>query len=82
MTRLFSPPTPVTVTLNADGTPAFIAGAWSGSIDPIARWKVETRWWDRPVVREYWRALLNNDLLCELYHDMSSNEWFVERVFD
>ena len=82
MTRLLTRPTAVDVTLDVGGAPISIAGAYSGSIDPIARWKVETRWWDRPVVREYWRALLNNDLLCELYHDMSSNEWFVERVFD
>ena len=82
MTRLLTPPTAVDVTLDVGGAPTSIAGAYSGSIDPIARWKVESRWWDRPVVREYWRALLNNDLLCELYHDMSSNEWFVERVFD
>jgi hypothetical protein len=82
VTRLLTPPTAIDVTLDVGGAPISIAGAYSGSIDPIARWKVETRWWDRPVVREYWRALLNNDLLCELYHDMSSNEWFVERVFD
>ena len=82
MTRLFSPPTPVTVTLNADGTPAFITGVWSGSIDPIARWKVETEWWKQPVVREYWKALLNGALLCELFHDLSRDVWFVERVYD
>ena len=82
MTRLLTPPTAVDVTLDVGAAPTSIAGAYSGSIDPIARWKVETRWWDRPVVREYWRALLNNDLLCELYQDMSSNEWFVERVYD
>ena len=37
MTRLLSPPTPVTVTLNADGTPAFVSGVWSGTVDPIAQ---------------------------------------------
>ena len=82
MTRLLSPPAVVEVTLNADGTPGFINGELSGSIDPIARWKVETEWWNQPVIREYWKALLNNTLLCELYHDLSSDEWFVERVYD
>jgi hypothetical protein len=82
VTRLFSPPTPVTVTLNADGTPAFLSGTWSGSVDPIARWKVETEWWKQPVVREYWKALLNGALLCELFHDLSRDEWFVERIYD
>ena len=82
MTRLLSPPTPVEVTLNADGTPGLIDGVWSGSIDPIARWKVETEWWQQAVVREYWKVVLNSNLLCELFHDLSRDEWFVERVYD
>ena len=82
MTRLLSSPAAIDVTLNNDGAPIFITGFYSGSIDPIARWKVETSWWDQPVVREYWKALLNNNLLCELYHDVSRNEWFVERIYD
>ena len=82
MTRLLTPPTAVDVTVDHGGAPIAISGAYSGSIDPIARWKVETRWWDTLVVREYWRALLNNHGLCELYRDVSLNEWFVERVFD
>ena len=82
MTRLLSPPAIVQVTLSVDGTPSFITGELSGSIDPIARWKVETEWWNELVIREYWKALLNSNLLCELYHDLSSDKWFVERVYD
>ena len=82
MTRLLSPPTPVEVRLAPDGTPVFVTGAFNGSIDPIARWKVETKWWNDPVVREYWKALLNNSLLCELYFDLRRDQWFVERVYD
>ena len=82
MTRLLAPPTPVILTFNADGTPAFISGAWSGAVDPIARWKVETEWWSQAAVREYWKVLLNNSILCELYHDLSLDEWFVERIYD
>ena len=82
MTSLLSPPAGVEVTLSADGTPCFITGPFSGSIDPIARWKVETEWWNESIIREYWRALLNSNLLCELYHDLTNDEWFVERVYD
>lgn len=77
-----TPPTLVTVTLNADGTPAHIAGAWSGAVDPIARWKVETEWWHQAVVRDYWKVVLNSNYLCELFHDLSRDEWFIERVYD
>lgn len=82
MTRLLSPPTAIDVTLDHGRAPIAISGAFNGSIQPIARWKVETSWWDRPVVREYWRAVLNNTLLFELFHDVSTNAWFVERVYD
>ena len=82
MTRLLSPPTSVIVTLGAGDTPAFLSGALAGTVVPIARWKVETEWWDQPVVREYWKLLLNSELLCELYHDLTRDEWFVERVYD
>ena len=82
MTRLLSPAARVDVRLNADGTPVFLSGQLNGSIDPIARWKVETEWWNQIVTREYWKALLNSDILCELYHDLARDEWFVERVYD
>ncbi|TMC52580.1 MAG: hypothetical protein E6J20_11665 [Chloroflexi bacterium] len=82
MTRLLSPPTAIDVTIDHGGAPIAISGAFNGSIVPITRWKVETSWWTRPVVREYWKALLNNNLLCELYRDVSTNEWFLERVYD
>lgn len=82
MTRLLDPSVCVNVTVGPGGAPVGMAGAYSGTLDPIARWKVETEWWKRPVVREYWKALLNNSLLCELYRDVTSNEWFLERVYD
>jgi hypothetical protein len=82
VTRLLSPAPAVEVTLNADGTPAYISGVLSGSLDPIAHWKVETEWWYQLITREYWKVLLNSNVLCELYHDLSRNEWFVERVYD
>ena len=82
VTRLLSPPAAVELTLAADGSPAFVSGALSGAIDPIARWKVETEWWNRVVVREYWKVLLGSELLCELYHDLDRDQWFVERIYD
>lgn len=82
MTKLLTPPTAIDVTLDHGGAPIAIDGALRGSIEPIARWKVEGSWWDRPVVREYWKVVLNSTVLCELYHDVASREWFVERVYD
>ncbi|HKW70963.1 MAG TPA: hypothetical protein VJP81_10300 [Candidatus Dormibacteraeota bacterium] len=82
MTRLLKPPVAIDVTLDHGRAPIAISGPYNGSIEPIARWKVEGSWWDRPVIREYWKVVLNNNLLCELYHDVARKEWFLERVYD
>ena len=82
MTRLLAPPAAIDVELGPGGAPVSVAGAFSGSVHPIARWKVEMSWWTRPIVREYWKVVLNNNLLCELYRDASTYEWFMERVYD
>ncbi len=82
MTRLLDPAVAVSVTVGPEGAPTFVTGAYTGSLDPIARWKVETAWWKQPVVREYWKALLNSNMLCELYHDLGDGRWYVERVYD
>src|SRR5215472_9213851 len=82
MTRLLTPPIAIDVVLDHGGAPIAISGAYSGTVEPIARWKVETSWWKEPIVREYWKAVLNNNVLCELYHDVGKREWFVERIYD
>ena len=82
MTRLLTPPTAIDVTLDHGRAPIAIAGAFNGSIEPIARWKVEGAWWDRAVSREYWKVVLNSAVLCELYHDLGTKEWFVEKIYD
>jgi hypothetical protein len=82
MTRLIVPTAAIDITLDHGGAPIAISGVFNGSIEPIARWKVESSWWDRPVVREYWKAVLNNSLLCEIYFDNTTNQWFIERVYD
>ena len=66
MTRVISPPTAVDVTLDHGRAPIAISGALAGSLQPIARWKV----------------VLNDSLLCELFRDAATGEWFVERVYD
>jgi hypothetical protein len=47
-----------------------------------ARWLVELDWWRQPVAREYWRVLLDESLLCELFRDRLGGGWFLERVYD
>ncbi len=62
------------------------------------RWRVHTRWWepDQALWREYLKVLVtpammasslssdsvSSELLCLLYHDLLSGDWFLARVYD
>lgn len=83
MTRLFEPPLPLEVELDGAGAPAWITrGPLTGRLTPHNRWLVDVDWWLRPVARECWRAELGRKLLVELFHDLQSDTWFLERVYD
>lgn len=84
MTQLLDPPLPVEVELDEAGEPRHVRGQpLAGPALPLVRWIVEIDWWtSEPVSREYWRVVLRDELMCELYRDRESGAWYVERVYD
>jgi hypothetical protein len=83
VTYLVNPPRSIEVEVDARRQPTYIRGdPLSGPVQPVQRWLVEVDWWSQPVSREYWRVLLRDRLLCEIYRDLDGDGWFVERVFD
>ena len=83
MTRLIQPPPELTVELDAQGAPGRITGgALRGDTVPLSRWLVDQDWWDKPVHREYWKVLISELLLAEIYHDLSDDRWYLERLYD
>ena len=82
MTRLCDPPLEVGVGLTSEGAPGEISGALRGSLAPVARWMVELDWWRNPVAREYWKVVLQDRLLIEIFHDLDQDAWFLERIYD
>ena len=75
----------VWVTTVEDGPEEFI---WQGTIHHVKevcnRWRVHTRWWEpgQVVWREYLKVATDTGLLCLLYQDLLSGEWFLARVYD
>jgi hypothetical protein len=77
------PPMAIEVRMGPDGAPCHIRGEpLMGDVRPVQHWLAEVDWWSRPVTREYWRVLLRERLLCEIYHDRDQDAWFVERIYD
>ena len=83
MTRLFEPPLAIGVELSTGGEPTRICeGPLAGRLVPHSRWLVDVDWWLRPVSRECWRVELGGQLLVEIFRDLQSDAWFLERVYD
>lgn len=61
---------------------------WQGASHPIKqvcnRWRIHTRWWDpeHAIWRGYVKVITDTGLLCLLYRDLISSEWFLARVYD
>jgi hypothetical protein len=79
VTRLFDPPRSVDMDLDQQGVPSRVDGM---PVLPTHRWLVDVDWWRRPVAREYWRVVVGDSVLCEVYRDLERDSWYLERVFD
>jgi len=83
VTRLCAPPLAIEVELGPDGAPARVSGGpLRGGLRPASRWLADADWWSRPIAREYWKAVLNSELLVELFHDLHEDCWYLERIYD
>ena len=83
MTRLCDPPLAIEVELGPDGAPTHVSGGpLRGALRITSRWLADADWWSRPIAREYWKAILNSELLVEVFHDLHEDCWYLERIYD
>jgi hypothetical protein len=50
-------------------------------------WRLRDRWWEAPGPggasdRRYYRMRCREGLLCDVYYDVASDIWVLDRVFD
>lgn len=84
MTRLWAEAEPINVECNAPETPrAFVWRGKTHAVEGIAqRWRVDVDWWRRRVWREYFKLFTKSGLLVELYCDLLTGEWYLQRLYD
>lgn len=84
MTRLWPDGEPIEVV----GSRAEIPGqfSWQGQQHPVAdiakRWRVHVDWWREPTHRDYFKLTTTTGLLVIIYHDLHSDTWFLQRLYD
>jgi hypothetical protein len=84
MTHFWPQGEPVSVQTDAGGDPARIT--WRDRHHPVAlitrRWRVDSEWWRRRAWRAYYKLSTETGLLLVLYHDLSEDRWYIQRLYD
>lgn len=82
---LLGPPIPlkVKVRLNAQGFPSLLtlAGQVRAVVGIDEHWREEKAWWDKPLRRDYFRVLLADGSLRNLFQNLNNGEWFIDRAW-
>lgn len=84
MTRLWPEGIPIRVVTGlAAGPEQFV---WQGQSHPVAaiakQWRVQVDWWRDGVHRDYFKLTTTTDLLVIVYHDLTSDRWYLQRLYD
>lgn len=57
-------------------------GRREGVEETLKRWRVVREWWKRPVEREYFQVRIGSGIVCELYRDLLTGAWYLQRIYD
>lgn len=75
---------PIAVATDHRGRP--VALRWGGVTRRVAarlaRWRLDLRWWDRPVRRDYVALITHDGLLLVLFYDRLGDAWYLQRLYD
>ena len=50
--------------------------------DILARWRVSQEWWKSPIERDYYRVRLEGGIICELFRNLATGSWHLQRIHD
>ena len=84
MSRLFHQPRQIVVRTNVLGEPVDIyrGGRREQVVSVGKRWRVKENWWRQEISREYFQIETASGLVGEIYRDMLSGLWYLQRIYD
>jgi len=84
MTRFWAEGLPVQV--EVDDVLAPRRFVWQAQTHPVERvldrWRVDEDWWRGQVWREYFTLTTTSGLLVDLFHDLLTDSWRLQRLYD
>jgi hypothetical protein len=84
MSKLFQHAITITVEEDMQHRPiSFLYKGKSRKVEQIFKqWRVIQEWWKRAIEREYFQVGTDAGIVCELYRDLSSGAWYLQRIYD
>ena len=84
MTRLWPDGIPVNVEHGTDGTP--VSFIWDGKTHRVTevpnQWWVDADWWSGRKWRAYYKLTTDTGMLVEVYRNLLTEKWFLQRLYD
>ncbi|MDP9351215.1 MAG: hypothetical protein M3P51_06720 [Chloroflexota bacterium] len=82
MSRLLDPAQPIEVRRDKHGDPVWIGWQRGQKVLEINRyWRIDDEWWRKEISRMYYELVVPIGLV-EVYQDLLTGEWFLERLHD
>jgi hypothetical protein len=50
--------------------------------ETLRQWRVVQGWWRRPVEREYFQVRTESGTVCDLYRNLLTGVWYLQRIYD
>ena len=84
MSRLFGESIPIEVRLLNSAIPKHFQ--WQGRIHKVQEvannWRVDFGWWRLRIWRDYFKLQTTNGLLVIIYHDLITDSWYLQTIYD
>lgn len=48
----------------------------------VQRWRVDEEWWQARIWREYFRLITHSGLLVVVFQNLTTRQWYLERLYD
>ena len=84
MTRLWPAGENIAMQTAEDGS--LIAFIWHGNRHQVTalsnQWQLDLDWWDQRIWRDYFKLATDTCLLVIVYHDLLTDTWLLQRLYD
>jgi hypothetical protein len=57
-------------------------GGNEGVEEICEQWRVSQEWWKNTTDREYFRVRTVRGIVCEMYRDLPTGAWYLQRIYD